>query len=156
MYGCGETHPRGHFIFVCNIYGHHLHRPPCLLVEVVDLMMKEEDGQVNIRTQTTRNSFCFIFKSVFEIQIDKHTAGLWPEPYSRASTCSPHEAAERRRVALWFGRLTRQGRSNGNAFTLHYGKCRMQHLFRISPLLLLQFTYRVFKRRIQVLTVCKM
>lgn len=35
------THPWGHFFFVCNIYGNHLHCPPRLLVQVMHLSQTE-------------------------------------------------------------------------------------------------------------------
>lgn len=68
------THPRGHFLFVCDIDGNHLHSPPRLLIQVVHLSQTERQ---TIRTtmltimlnQPTANRGYFVlagakFKSV--------------------------------------------------------------------------------------------
>lgn len=43
------THPRGHFFFVCNIDGNHLHSPPRLLVQVVHLSQTQNLCWVQVK-----------------------------------------------------------------------------------------------------------
>ena len=47
-----RTYPRGQFFFVCNIYGHHLYSPPCLLVQIVDLSQRERQPIKHMMSKT--------------------------------------------------------------------------------------------------------
>lgn len=41
------THPRSHFVFVCDIYGDHLHILQRLLIQLMNLEQKRKDGSTH-------------------------------------------------------------------------------------------------------------
>lgn len=49
-----HTHPRSHFVFVCDIYGDHLHLPQRLLVQLMNL---EQEGERPTQHRNLRLDF---------------------------------------------------------------------------------------------------